>query len=202
MRCKHLMKDRINVFVDEYVREKCSACGKFKIPEMTKLTTILLAVSIMTVLILDSVTPAIGETQEFRVFIILVGDSCNYIDFYRTTLSNEEYAFTCVGSSGGDPNSTFIPSIMADYLWLRDFGYNVMFVVDNTEMLPKRDLGVDTADMDLPPDHRWINGLANPSKDYGFAYRYASTIEHEIEHLRCECTVHATGFHDMLEELL
>jgi hypothetical protein len=97
----------------------------------------------------------------FELIKLPVRPSCGYLDFYREQMPDYFIACSCYDS---------LEESQAVYEVLIAHGWDVIYVVDDHEMLP---------DSYRPDGNSYYIGCV--------AWHYVSVLDHEIEHLRCEC---------------
>jgi len=97
----------------------------------------------------------------FELIKLPVRPSCGYLDFYREQMPDYFIACSCYDS---------LEESQAVYEVLIAHGWDVIYVVDDHEMLP---------------DSYWPDG--NSYYIGCVAWHYVSVLDHEIEHLRCQC---------------
>jgi hypothetical protein len=97
----------------------------------------------------------------FELIKLPVGPSCGYLDFYREQMPDYFIACSCYDS---------LEESQAVYEVLIAHGWDVIYVVDDHEMLP---------DFYRPDGNSYYIVCV--------AWHYVSVLDHEIEHLRCEC---------------
>lgn len=135
---------------------------------------------------LSSTSIHAGPTEPFNLMIVLVGsETCANADYYHEHYS--QYAITCSGSSGGNPNETRLYMLEFDYLWLRDFGWNVLFVLPDFDMVPQERNGVEMKNG---------GGVAWYREDFAYAWKFKYIVDHEILHLKENTLCTSDGEHD------
>jgi hypothetical protein len=97
----------------------------------------------------------------FELIILPVGASYGYLDFYQEQMPDYFVACSCYDG---------LEESQAVYQVLIAHGWNVLYVVDDHEMLP---------DFYRQDGNSYYIG--------GVAWHYVGILEHEIDHLRCEC---------------
>jgi hypothetical protein len=97
----------------------------------------------------------------FELIKLPVRPSCGYLDFYREEMPDYFIACSCYDS---------LEESQAVYEVLIAHGWDVIYVVDDHEMLP---------DFYRPDGNSYYIVCV--------AWHYVSVLDHEIEHLRCEC---------------
>jgi hypothetical protein len=97
----------------------------------------------------------------FELIKLPVRPSCGYLDFYREQMPDYFIACSCYDS---------LEESQAVYEVLIAHGWDVIYVVDDHEMLP---------DFYRPEGNSYYIVCV--------AWHYVSVLDHEIEHLRCEC---------------
>jgi hypothetical protein len=97
----------------------------------------------------------------FELIKLPVRPSCGYLDFYREQMPDYFIACSCYDS---------LEESQAVYEVLIAHGWDVIYVVDDHEMLP---------DSYRPDGNSYYIGCV--------VWHYVSVLDHEIEHLRCEC---------------
>jgi hypothetical protein len=97
----------------------------------------------------------------FELIKLPVRPSCGYLDFYREQMPDYFIACSCYDS---------LEESQAVYEVLIAHGWDVIYVVDDHEMLP---------DFYRPDGNSYYIVCV--------AWHYVSVLDHEIEHLRCEC---------------
>ena len=97
----------------------------------------------------------------FELIKLPVRPSCGYLDFYREQMPDYFIACSCYDS---------LEESQAVYEVLIAHGWDVIYVVDDHEMLPDS----------YRPD-------GNSYYIVCVAWHYVSVLDHEIEHLRCQC---------------
>jgi hypothetical protein len=97
----------------------------------------------------------------FELIKLPVRPSCGYLDFYREQMPDYFIACSCYDS---------LEESQAVYEVLIAHGWDVIYVVDDHEMLP---------DSYRPDGNSYYIGCV--------AWHYVSVLDHEIEHLRCQC---------------
>jgi hypothetical protein len=97
----------------------------------------------------------------FELIKLPVRSSCGYLDFYREQMPDYFIACSCYDS---------LEESQAVYEVLIAHGWDVIYVVDDHEMLP---------DSYRPDGNSYYIGCV--------VWHYVSVLDHEIEHLRCQC---------------
>jgi hypothetical protein len=97
----------------------------------------------------------------FELIKLPVRPSCGYLDFYREQMPDYFIACSCYDS---------LEESQAVYEVLIAHGWDVIYVVDDHEMLP---------DFYRPDGNSYYIVCV--------AWHYVSVLDHEIEHLRCQC---------------
>jgi hypothetical protein len=97
----------------------------------------------------------------FELIKLPVRPSCGYLGFYREQMPDYFIACSCYDS---------LEESQAVYEVLIAHGWDVIYVVDDHEMLP---------DFYRPDGNSYYIVCV--------AWHYVSVLDHEIEHLRCEC---------------
>jgi|GEM_PF-4334043 len=143
--------------------------------------------------ICDSDSPSLSSpsthaepTKPFKLMIVLVGsETCSNSDYYHEHYS--QYAITCTGSTGGNPEETRLYMLELDYLWLRDYGWNVLFVLPDFDMVPQERNGIEMKNG---------GGVAWSKEDFAYAWKFKYIIDHEILHLKENRFCTSDGEHD------
>ena len=97
----------------------------------------------------------------FELIKLPLRPSCGYLDFYREQMPDYFIACSCYDS---------LEESQAVYEVLIAHGWDVIYVVDDHEMLP---------DFYRPDGNSYYIVCV--------AWHYVSVLDHEIEHLRCQC---------------
>lgn len=104
-----------------------------------------------------------------ETLVVLIDKSCDYYDFYNEQLG---YAIYCSQYQTLSENLERF-ALLSKY-------YNVVYVVDELQELPK-------TNTPFP-----VGGMAYFEQNYAVAWRYVEVINHEADHLACDCDFHDT----------